>query len=219
MSLKFDNNNGYFTWRRFQIYDNISLNSSYNENVFDKSSRENRNTRFIFCDFFSENHAVCEILSKNMMQPEKPQITLQYGAYEFHATQTKLHARTCRHTPKRQGPRTHAYTQKYVLIIAFPRQQWSRTRLIVTFYVHCLSCVYLPLDIKTQMLCASLTYWNLFKHIFAVDSAHIYQFDRFISYQYASNYDNFVTSHSYSELLLGSKESQVNKQHLVAMRD
>ena len=30
-SLKSDENNGYFTGRRFHVYDNISLNSSYNE--------------------------------------------------------------------------------------------------------------------------------------------------------------------------------------------
>jgi hypothetical protein len=29
--LIFDKNEEYFTWRRFHIYDNISLNSSYNE--------------------------------------------------------------------------------------------------------------------------------------------------------------------------------------------
>jgi hypothetical protein len=29
--LKPDKNNGYFTWRHFDIYGNISLNSSYNE--------------------------------------------------------------------------------------------------------------------------------------------------------------------------------------------
>ena len=34
VSLKSDKNNGYFTRRRFHIYDNISLNSSYNEKCF-----------------------------------------------------------------------------------------------------------------------------------------------------------------------------------------
>ena len=29
--LKSDKNNGYFTWKYFDIYDSISLNSSYNE--------------------------------------------------------------------------------------------------------------------------------------------------------------------------------------------
>jgi hypothetical protein len=31
ISLKSDKNNAYFTWRRFNIFDDISLNSSYNE--------------------------------------------------------------------------------------------------------------------------------------------------------------------------------------------
>jgi hypothetical protein len=34
VSLKSDKNNGYFTSRRFHIYDNISLNSSQNEKYF-----------------------------------------------------------------------------------------------------------------------------------------------------------------------------------------
>jgi hypothetical protein len=34
---------------------------------------------------FFENHAVYEIMSKNMVKPEGPQITSQYGAYELHA--------------------------------------------------------------------------------------------------------------------------------------
>ena len=34
VSLKSDKNNGYFIWRRFHIYDNISLISSYNEKWF-----------------------------------------------------------------------------------------------------------------------------------------------------------------------------------------
>jgi hypothetical protein len=34
VSLKSNKNNGYFTWRRFHIYDNILLNSSYNEKSF-----------------------------------------------------------------------------------------------------------------------------------------------------------------------------------------
>jgi hypothetical protein len=36
-SLKSDKNNGYFTWRPMCIYDNISLNSSYNEKYFMKN--------------------------------------------------------------------------------------------------------------------------------------------------------------------------------------
>ena len=32
--LKSDKNNAYFTWKPWYIYDNISLNSSYNEKYF-----------------------------------------------------------------------------------------------------------------------------------------------------------------------------------------
>ena len=35
-------------------------------------------------------------------------------------------------------PPTHTHTQKYVVLIAFPRQQWFRKR-VITLYVHCLS--------------------------------------------------------------------------------
>ena len=55
------------------------------KNILHKSSRENQNTHFRFNKFFSENRAVYEIISKNMVEPEGPQITSQYGAYELHA--------------------------------------------------------------------------------------------------------------------------------------
>jgi hypothetical protein len=35
--------------------------------------------------FFSENRAVYEVMSKNMIEPEGPQMTSQYGAYELRA--------------------------------------------------------------------------------------------------------------------------------------
>jgi hypothetical protein len=50
--LKYDKNEGYFTWKRFQIYDNISLNSSYNENCFKQNWREKQNTKFLFNNIF-----------------------------------------------------------------------------------------------------------------------------------------------------------------------
>jgi hypothetical protein len=50
----------------------------------DKRCRENQNTHFVFNNFFSENHARYEIMSKNMVEPEEPQMS-QYGAYALHA--------------------------------------------------------------------------------------------------------------------------------------
>ena len=43
----------------------------------DKICRENQNTRFLFDNFFPlENLAVCEIMWKNIVQPDRPQITI-----------------------------------------------------------------------------------------------------------------------------------------------
>jgi hypothetical protein len=39
----------------------------------------------MFNNFFSENRAVYVKMSKNMVQPEGPQMTSQHGAYELHA--------------------------------------------------------------------------------------------------------------------------------------
>jgi hypothetical protein len=62
-------------------------------------------------------------MSKNVVQPERPQITSQYGAYTLHARLARLHAPTLMYTPARP---VHARTRthKYVIFIAFPRQQW-----------------------------------------------------------------------------------------------
>ena len=70
--------------KTFHIYDNISINSSRMRNVLDKVCSENRNTYFMFT-IFSENRAVYEIMSKNMVEPEEPKVTSQYGAYALHA--------------------------------------------------------------------------------------------------------------------------------------
>jgi hypothetical protein len=48
-------------------------------NVSDKCRRENQNTHFTFNNF-SESRAVYEIRLKNMVQPDRPQITIQYDA-------------------------------------------------------------------------------------------------------------------------------------------
>jgi hypothetical protein len=54
VSLQSHNNNGYHTWRPIQIFDHISLNSSFNKNVADNSYRESQNTNFVFNNFFSK---------------------------------------------------------------------------------------------------------------------------------------------------------------------
>ena len=59
-------------------------------NILDKHCREK--THFMFCNFFSENCTINEIMSTNIMETEGPQMTSQYGAYAFHAGLAKLHA-------------------------------------------------------------------------------------------------------------------------------
>jgi hypothetical protein len=66
------------------IYDNISLLLRM-RNVSDKGCRENQNTHLMFKNFFSENHAIYEIMWKNIVEPIRPQVTIKYGAYASHA--------------------------------------------------------------------------------------------------------------------------------------
>jgi hypothetical protein len=52
-------------------------------NILDESCREK--THFMFNNVFSENRAVYEIMSKNVVETEGQQMTSQYGAYMLHA--------------------------------------------------------------------------------------------------------------------------------------
>ena len=45
-------------------------------NISNKSCRENQNAHFMLSKFFPENCAVYEIMSKNMFEPEWPQVTI-----------------------------------------------------------------------------------------------------------------------------------------------
>jgi len=47
------------------------------KNVSDRSFRDNQNTRFVFSTvLFSQNRAVHEIMWKNIVEPERPQMTI-----------------------------------------------------------------------------------------------------------------------------------------------
>ena len=48
-------------------------------NVLDKSCRKNKNTHFQPDKFFFKNRAFYEIMSKNMADPEGPQMKSQHG--------------------------------------------------------------------------------------------------------------------------------------------
>jgi hypothetical protein len=83
----------------------------------------------MFNTFFPENRTVYEIMSKNAVETEVPQMTPQYGAYALRAGLARLYARMLMHTPTRPGTHMYARTRKqahtgeYVILIAFPQQQ------------------------------------------------------------------------------------------------
>jgi hypothetical protein len=74
---------------------------------------------------FSKNRAVYETMSKNIVQPGKSQMV-------------KLRRVAC----CVRKPRTHGltHTQKYVILIAFPRQEWfcERASVLRCTYIACL---------------------------------------------------------------------------------
>ena len=53
-------------------------------NVLEKSCTENQNTHFMFNNFFFENRAIYDIMSKKM-EPQEPKMTSKHSAYELHA--------------------------------------------------------------------------------------------------------------------------------------
>ena len=92
----------------------------------DKICRENQNTYFMFNNFM-ENRAFCEIMWKNIVEPDRPQMTW-YGACVLHVGYLRLHARTHTHTICNTDCSPTTTTD-------------ARTRPNVTLYVHCLSCL------------------------------------------------------------------------------
>jgi hypothetical protein len=54
-------------------------------NVLDRNSRENQNTHYMLRNFFPENCAAYVVMLKNVVEPDRPQMTIQYGASTVHA--------------------------------------------------------------------------------------------------------------------------------------
>jgi len=79
-------------------------------NVSDKSCTENQNTHFVFSNFFSENRAVYEIMGKNIVERERPQMTI-------------WRMRIACWIPK--ATNTHS---EYVISFAVPLQAWLHER-------------------------------------------------------------------------------------------
>ena len=98
----------------------------------------------MFSNFFSpENRTVYEIMWKNIVEIEGPQMTSQYGAYALHAELARLDARMRMHTPTRPDTHMHAHARARRPICntyCFPTATVvTRTRLKIRYtYIACL---------------------------------------------------------------------------------
>jgi hypothetical protein len=85
--LKSDKSNVYFTWRPMRVYDNISVLLRMRR-FSGTSCRESRYTHFMFdsfCFVFSKMVPFVRQCGKNMVEPDRPQITMLYGACAWRA--------------------------------------------------------------------------------------------------------------------------------------
>jgi len=121
VSLKSEKNNRHFAWRSIYICDIISLNCSNNEKFF--KVLKNIKT-FILCPiaFFFEHHVVYEISWKNIVHPDRPQMTIWPIWF------------ACL-IPK--ATNTHS---EYVILVAYPRQQRLSDGPQFYLTLHSLSC-------------------------------------------------------------------------------
>jgi hypothetical protein len=107
VSLKSDKNKGYFTWRPMYIYDNISLNSSWNEKCFRQICRENQNIHF---------------MSNNHLFPK------QYRLWDNVEKYGTAREATDDNIIRRMRIACWITKATDTLRIAFPRQQWLSQR-------------------------------------------------------------------------------------------
>jgi hypothetical protein len=94
--------------------------------VLNQSCRENQNTYFMFSNLVSENHAVDEIMSKNLVEPQKFKTTIRrmrVACLIIKATRAQAYAFA-----------THS--QKCVIRTVFLLEQWLRERASLLGYTY-----------------------------------------------------------------------------------
>jgi len=117
VSLKLDENKGYFTWWQSTFFIIHCLFLLRMIKVSDKSCIENQNTCFVFSNFFF-NRAVYEIMWKNILEWE--QFTDDNMAHWHCMLDTSGYKYTC---------------SGFVVFIAFPVQQWLHEHASILRYV------------------------------------------------------------------------------------
>ena len=145
--------------------------------VSNKSCRENQNTHFMFSDFLSEGLAVYEIMSKNMMEPERTRTVwhLRVAYWISKPTRAQAHARARTPSPTHTHTRMHAHirmpspthararmhTYKYVILIAF-HGNWFCERASILRYTYIASLVCSEIDNKHACTHAHWVEWRIF---------------------------------------------------------
>ena len=76
--------------------------------------------------FFFENRVICEIISKSLVEPERPQMAIwrRVAWWITKATRAQAHVRPC--VPPSHNRLRPPHAQKYVVLFALPRQEWFR---------------------------------------------------------------------------------------------
>jgi hypothetical protein len=64
----------------------VILTQFLGREMFQTSCQENQNTHFMLNNFFSENRAVYETMSKNVLGPDMPQMTTQKMCFAWWKT-------------------------------------------------------------------------------------------------------------------------------------
>ena len=118
---------------------------------------------------FSENRTVYEIMSKNVVETEGPQMTWQYGAYALRAELAGFYMHLCAYKrPRARVPtctnsRASMHTQTNIWSsLLFHGKNISQILLNITSCIHCPSCFSQNLNCqKTEALLWSCKQGNL----------------------------------------------------------
>jgi len=92
-------------------------------NVSDKSCRENQNTHLVFSNFFRKSCLLCENVEKYCRAGQATDDIMAHAHFVLDTEGYKY---------------THS---EYVILIAFPLQQWLHERASMLFYSHPFACL------------------------------------------------------------------------------
>ena len=108
-----------------------------------KNCRENKNTHFTFSNVFPKIVPFMT-MSKNLVKPERPQITTwrRVACWIVKATWAQAHVRVRTPTPTQHPPPPPTHTEICNTHCSSTDAMVSWTHLNVTFYAHCVSCFF-----------------------------------------------------------------------------